>query len=253
MASKNEKKTNSKKAEDNRAVDHSVEEKAENTKTKELTKEQIAELKKKKKEMEEELDELKGNTARGKIGAFFVFLVTLAICLGILVGVIKLNVGNFASDVMAPLIGDVPIIRNILPTDLQQKTPAEIAAEQAQTEQAQTESEAAAQAQAASEAAAQAQVAAQAQADSEAAAAAQAASEAAAQAQADSEAALKDYVDTYSKMDPKVAAGVFDNMMTDKSDVVVKILTNLTASKRAAILSYMNVNNASELTAIMEK
>jgi flagellar motility protein MotE (MotC chaperone) len=251
MASKNGKKEKNKKVADNQVVDHSVEDK--------LTKEQIAELKKKKKEMEEELDELKGSTTRGKIGAFFVFLVTLAICLGILVGVIKLNVGNFASDVMAPLIGDVPIARNILPTDLQKKSASELAKEQTQAEQAKAATEAAAQAQAAteaqaaSEAAAQAAAQAQAQADSEAAVQAKAAADAAAQAQADSEAALKDYVDTYSKMNPKSAASVFDNMMPAKSDVVVKILTNLTPSKRASILSYMNVNNASKLTAIMEK
>ena len=48
-------------------------------------------------------------------------------------------------------------------------------------------------------------------------------SEAAAQAVADSEAALKDYVDTYASMKPKDAAKVFDSMMPDQTDLVVKI------------------------------
>lgn len=260
MASKDGKKENGKKAADDRAVDASVEEnKADSKQAKEANKGQIAELKKKKQEMDEELDELKGNTAKGKIGAFFVFLLTLALCLGLLVGAIKLNVGNFASDIMAPLISDVPIVRNVLPTNLQKKSASEIAsAAQAATEaqaatQAAAQAQAATEAQAASAAQAAADAAAKAQADSEAAAKAKAVADAAAKAQADSEAAVQDYVSTYSKMAPKSAAGVFDNMMPAKSAVVVKILTNMTPSKRAAILAAMNVNNASQLTAMMEK
>lgn len=38
------------------------------------------------------------------------------------VGFVKLNVGNFASDVLAPVIGNVPIVRSILPKEFQEKT-----------------------------------------------------------------------------------------------------------------------------------
>lgn len=54
-------------------------------------------------------------------------------------------------------------------------------------------------------------------------------------------------------MKPKAAAQVFDNMMSDQSDLVVKILSNMTADQRAAILSNMSVANASQITVLMEQ
>lgn len=182
-------------------------------------KEKIAELRKKKKEMEEELDELKGRTPEGRIKCAVAFIITILVCLGIFIGFIKTDTGNFASGVLAPLIADVPIVRNVLPKDLQKKSDTEIEAEQA----------------AALEAAAQAQA------------------QAEAEAQAAEEAALADYVDTYSQMKPRDAANVFDNMMPDESDLVVRILENLSPAQRADILSNMNVNNASDLTVMMER
>ena len=71
-------------------------------------------------------------------------------------------------------------------------------------------------------------------------------SEAAAQAAADSEAALKDYVDTYASMKPKDAAKVFDSMMPDQTDLVVKI-------QRSAILAKMTVTNSVDLTVKMDE
>ena len=54
-------------------------------------------------------------------------------------------------------------------------------------------------------------------------------------------------------MKPKAAAQVFDNMMTDQSDLVVKILSNMTPDQRAPIISNMSVANASEVTVKMEQ
>lgn len=54
-------------------------------------------------------------------------------------------------------------------------------------------------------------------------------------------------------MKPKDAAKVFDSMMTDQKDLVVRILENLTADQRAAILSKMSVANAVILTEEMRQ
>ena len=78
-------------------------------------------------------------------------------------------------------------------------------------------------------------------------------SEAAAQAVADSEAALKDYVDTYASMKPKDAAKVFDSMMPDQTDLVVKILEQMTPDQRSAILAKMTVTNSVDLTVKMDE
>lgn len=89
---------------------------------KQLTKEQIIALKQEKKKTQEELDELQGKTTGGKLACFLVFLGVLALLIGVFVGFVKLNVGNFASDVLAPVIGNVPIVRSILPKEFQEKT-----------------------------------------------------------------------------------------------------------------------------------
>ena len=176
--------------------------KKEKTNEQSATKEQIAALRQEKKKMQEELDELRGQTTSGRITCVLAFLCALLLLSGIFVELVKMDAGNFASEVLAPMIGDVPVIRNILPTDLQLQSPKEIAAsEQAASEQA----------------------------------------------------ALDDYVSTYSKMSPKSAAQVFDNMMTDRASLVVKILENMTPAKRAAILSNMSVANASQVTVMMEQ
>lgn len=72
-------------------------------------------------------------------------------------------------------------------------------------------------------------------------------------AQAVSDAALADYVKTYSSMKAKDAAGMFDSMMPDQKQLVVKILQNMTAAQRSAILPKMNVQNASDITIEMDK
>ena len=202
---------------------------------KKTDKEKIKELAEKKKEMQQELDELKGKTARGKAVCALVFFVLTALLLGIFMGMVKLDTGGVASEVLAPVIADVPVLRNVLPVELQKKNASELAAEQKQ--------------QAAAAAAASEQAA-----KEEAAAEAAVATEAAAEEAAAEEAkALQDYVDTYSAMKPKDAAKVFDSMMTDQKDLVVRILENLTSDQRAAILSKMSVANAAILTEKMRQ
>lgn len=195
-------------------------------------KEKIKELARKRQELEEEIDELKGNTAKGKTVCIVVFLLMIGLSFGLFVSMVKLDAGGFASEVLAPAIADIPVLRSILPAQMQKKSASELAAEQAQ---AQAEAERM-QAQAEAEAAqAQAQ-AAQAQA-----------------AQAEEKAALQDYVDTYSAMKPQNAAKLFESMIPNKEDVVISILENLTPEERAAILSNMSITNAADLTDKMRK
>lgn len=212
-------------------------------------KEKVKELVEKKKELEEELDELKGNTAKGKAVCTLVFLLSIGLLLSFFAGMIKLDVGGFAGTFLAPLIGDVPIARSILPAELQRESPAERAEAEAEAE-TQTQAEAEAEAQAEAEAEAEAQAA---QAEAEAAKAQAEADAAKAQAAADAAAALQDYVDTYSAMNPQDAAKLFDSMMPNQEDVVISILENLTPKGRAAILSNMDVTNAADLTEKMKK
>ncbi len=91
-------------------------------------------------------------------GGFFTFLATLAIIaiwLGIVVVVIKLDVGGFGSNVLTPLLKDVPVINRILPSPKEDKPKeieddggytslsdavAQIKRLEAQLQQAQTES-----------------------------------------------------------------------------------------------------------------
>lgn len=215
-----------------------------------------------KKEMQEELDELRGNTAKGKAVCVLVFFVLIGLLLGTFVGMVKLDIGGVASDVLAPVIADVPVLRSILPAEMQKKNTSELAAEQKQQEAAAAaeqaaEEEAAAEEAAEEEAAAEEQAAEEAKAEAEAE---RAAEEEAAEAEAEAEEAaaeeakaLQDYVDTYSAMKPKDAAKVFDSMMPDQEDLIVRILENLTSNQRAAILSKMGVANAAILTEKMQK
>lgn len=253
------------------------------------------------KQLKGQLDELEGNSKGGKAVCALVFLLILLLSMGAIGICAKLDVGGLASNVLAPIISDVPGIRNILPKDLQQKSLDELIAEDQITQQAQIAADEAAkaeaeaqkmseeaaiqQSQAAAEEAAKADVEAQSQAEAaaiqqsqeaEKAAQAQADAKAAEQAAADAkaqqeaeqaaasqaaeeaqaaaeEAALADYVDTYSQMQPKDAATIFDSMMQDKSNLVVKILSNMPSDKRAAILSCMDIDNVARITVLMDK
>lgn len=61
-------------------------------------------------------------------GGFFTFLATLAIIavwIAILCVVIKLDVGGFGSNVLTPVLKDIPVVNKILPTPAQQEAPAD--------------------------------------------------------------------------------------------------------------------------------
>ncbi len=61
---------------------------------------------------------------------------------------------------------------------------------------------------------------------------------------------LQEYVSIYSQMKPKAAAGIFDEM-TDKFDLVAKILLSMESDAASKILAAMDAGNAAKLTKIM--
>lgn len=216
-----------------------------------VNKQKITELKRQKKQMEEELDELSGKTVRGKLMSILTFLLIMAVMAGVLVGMVKLNAGGVADNVLAPVIADVPVARGILPKRLQKKSASEIAAQK----QAEANARATAEAQkkAKKQAEAQAKATAAAQKKAQEKARAQAQKQARATAEAKKAADLKDYADTYAGMDSTQAAAIFDNMMSDDVHLVAKILRNMPAKKRADIIANMNTLSAAQITAVMGK
>lgn len=102
---------------------------AEKTKLKNDKKKLRADQKLQKKEAKKRAKEIAAQEAQlsedVESGGFFTFLATLAIIavwLGIVVVVIKLDVGGFGSNVLTPLLKDVPVINRVLPTPKEDKT-----------------------------------------------------------------------------------------------------------------------------------
>lgn len=102
----------------NNAVDTDAEKKRlkeERNKLKNEQKAQKKEAKKRAKEIaaqEAELDE-----EAGGLPVFFVTLIIVVIWVAILCVLIKLDVGGFGSNVLAPVIKDVPVLNKILPAE----------------------------------------------------------------------------------------------------------------------------------------
>ena len=222
-----------------------TEEQKKQKEQKKQNEEKIKELKQQKKEMQDQLDELNGGTAKSKAACVLVFLLVLAALMGTFTGMVKADVGGVASNLLAPAIGNVPVLKNILPKDLQAADPAQTADAVDSTQTADTQT---ADTQNAAGAVDPTQTA-----DVQNAAGAQGTSTTDPTQQDTEAAALADYVKTYSDMKPKDAASVFDGMMPDQMKLVVKILKNMSADQRSAILSKMNVQNASDITVEMNK
>ena len=83
---------------------------------------QKKEAKKRAKELADQEAELEGETTGGGISMFFVTIFIIVIWLGILVVLIKLDVGGFGSGVLAPVLKDIPILNQILPRDTTTET-----------------------------------------------------------------------------------------------------------------------------------
>ena len=83
--------------------------KADEKKQKQEIKKRAKEISKREAEIEDEED------SGGGVSSFFVTVVIIFIWLAILCLLIKLDVGGFGSDILTPLLKDVPVVNKILP------------------------------------------------------------------------------------------------------------------------------------------
>jgi flagellar motility protein MotE (MotC chaperone) len=83
-------------------------------------KEQLAqkkEVKKRAQELADKEDELEGEDGTGGLPVFLVTVLIIVIWLAILCVLVKLDVGGIGSNVLRPLLKDVPVVNQILPED----------------------------------------------------------------------------------------------------------------------------------------
>ena len=89
--------------------------KAEKSKLKKEESRQKKDIKKRAKEIAKQEARLSDEEETGGFSAFLLTLIIVFIWVAILCVVIKLDVGGFGSDVLAPVLKDVPVINKILP------------------------------------------------------------------------------------------------------------------------------------------
>lgn len=84
-------------------------------------KQQRKEARKRAKELAEQEAELDEEVGKGKFSTFVASLVIIALWLAIIGVMIKLDFAGLGSNIMAPIIGDIPVLREILPSDYLQE------------------------------------------------------------------------------------------------------------------------------------
>jgi flagellar motility protein MotE (MotC chaperone) len=89
--------------------------KAERDKLKKEEARQKKDIKKRAKEIAKQEAKLSDDEEAGGFSAFLLTLIIVFIWVAILCVVIKLDVGGFGSDVLAPVLKDVPVVNKILP------------------------------------------------------------------------------------------------------------------------------------------
>lgn len=87
----------------------------EKKKLKQEQKRQRQEAKKRAKELALEEANIEDDEEGGTLSVIIVTGIIILVWLGILILLIKLDVGGFGSNVLAPIIGDVPVLNKILP------------------------------------------------------------------------------------------------------------------------------------------
>ncbi|MDE6687270.1 MAG: hypothetical protein K2K17_08140, partial [Lachnospiraceae bacterium] len=90
---------------------------AERKKLKQDQKRQQKEVKKRAKELADQEAELDDDAPGGGFSMFMVTLFIILIWIAILCILIKLDVGGIGSNVMTPILKDIPVINKILPKD----------------------------------------------------------------------------------------------------------------------------------------
>lgn len=200
-------------------------------------KQQQKETKKKKKEIKKEMRELKGENKGGKLASILLFLGLIGAFLLFLIAMIKTDVGGIGTNVLAPVLKDIPGLNMILPSDVIPKKSKESEKEKNKEEDSKTPS-------ATSTPSKTSAPSATPQPSPEPT------EEPSSSTVTDEQ--LKDFADTYSKMEPEQAATVLGTMTGDLH-LVAKILETMKAADRAEIMNNMDVYIAAKLTVIMSK
>ncbi|MBQ8246804.1 MAG: hypothetical protein IJZ42_06700 [Lachnospiraceae bacterium] len=91
--------------------------KAERKKLEAEKKQQKKEAKRRAKELAAQEAELDSESSGSGVAVFFVTLLLVVIWIGITILLIKLDVGGIGTNVVAPIIKDVPVLNKILPAD----------------------------------------------------------------------------------------------------------------------------------------
>lgn len=203
-------------------------------------KQEQKDIKKKKKEMKREMQDLKGENKGGKLSAILLFLGLIGAFLLFLIAMIKTDVGGIGTNVLAPIIKDVPGLNLILPSEVipeaaketkknkEEETKKESDKDKASPTPSKTPEPSASPKEEPIE------------------------SENPSASPDVTEQQLKDYADTYSKMEPEKAAAVMETMTGDLH-LVAKILKTMKAADRAEIMDNMDVYIAAKLTVIMSR
>lgn len=84
--------------------------------------EQRKEAKKRAKEIAKRQDALSENESGGGFAAFMATILIVIVWLAVIAVVIKLDVGGFGSNVLAPVLKDVPVLNKILPNSYMTET-----------------------------------------------------------------------------------------------------------------------------------
>lgn len=101
----------------NTGADAGVDKKKLKEERKQLKAEQKAQKKEAKQRARELSEQIAGDEEPGGISVFLVTVVIVAIWLAILCLLVKLDVGGFGSNVLAPVLKDVPVVNMILPKE----------------------------------------------------------------------------------------------------------------------------------------
>lgn len=219
---------------------------------------QIKNLKSQQKENKKEIKRIKSENGKSGAGTGLVIVLVIFFLLLLLL-LIKLDVGGFGSQVLAPAIGDVPYLNRILPagsvssdalssSDVSEKAAGKKKKKEKKKKAAATTTEAATEA----VTAAPATTAASATTEASGTSGSDSGGGSAASATTQMDPAMQVYVDTYEKMDADKAAAILEGMTGDY-DLVARILINMDPQSRADILAAMSTENAEKIMKYMER
>ena len=206
-------------------------------------KQQIKDLKKQQKENKKEIGRIKEEAGQpGGVG-LIIFLVILFIL--ILLALIKLDVGGFGSNVLGPVIGDIPYVQKILPKSAQRESifpsadaSAEATEEEPKKKKKEEETTEAATTQAPKK---------DSKKDSESGSSTSKKKKASTP-KVDS--SIQNLADTYAAMETSKAAADLE-MMAGDYKLVAKILLAMEPTKRSEILAAMSTEHAAKISKIM--